>query len=60
MKIDAVTHFTDEISAVEISTDREQLTIVLPTDLEVHLVIHHEERTFIHIAKKGIEPPVEW
>jgi hypothetical protein len=45
-------HFTDEIGTVEISTYRDSLTLVLPDDLEVSLVVHHRGQTFIHINKK--------
>ena len=53
MKIDTVTHFTDEIAVVELSTLREEMTFILPETHEIEGVIQTDGMTYIHIQKKA-------
>lgn len=56
MKIDSVTHFTDEIGVVEISTFRDDMIIVLPPYFKVAAVsVLSTEQTVVQIIKPGTE-----
>jgi len=50
-KIDTVCHFTDEIGVVEISTFRDELTLVVGAPYTSVLTRHHEGQTIITIGK---------
>lgn len=50
-KIDTVMHFTDEIGVVEISTCRDELTLVIGAPYTNVLTTHHEGQTIIRIGK---------
>ena len=56
MRIDMVTMFTSEIAVAEINMLRDEMTLVLPSDLEVYMVSHLENQTFITIKKKETTP----
>lgn len=49
--IDELVHFTDEIAVVEISTSREELTLVIGEPYTNVLTRHHEGQTIITIGK---------
>jgi hypothetical protein len=50
-KIDTVCHFTDEIGVVEISTFRDEITLVIGEPYTNVLTTHHQGQTVIKIAK---------
>jgi hypothetical protein len=50
-KVDAVTHFTDEIGTVEISTFRDDLVLVIPAGLQVSGITHIEDQTYVHVTR---------
>jgi hypothetical protein len=59
MKIDALTMFTSEIACAEIQTLRDDIRLVIPEDMEVHLVTHVDGVTLIDLKRKereGIGP----
>ena len=51
-KIDTVMHFTDEIGVVEISTFRDELTLVIAEPYTNIMTTHHEGQTIITIGKE--------
>jgi hypothetical protein len=53
MKIDVVEMFTSEIKAVELNMLGDELTLVIPPDLEVELVSHIENRTYVRLVRKA-------
>jgi hypothetical protein len=50
-RIDTVMHFTDEIAVVEISTFRDELTLVVGAPYTNVSTVHHEGQTIITIGK---------
>jgi len=53
VKINEVVMFTSEIAAAEINTLRDEgITLVIPSDLEVDLVTHHQNLTYVHISRR--------
>jgi len=55
MKVDSVTHFTDEIGVVEISTFRDEMTLVIPSSHQVSGVIHLDDQTYVHLTRREEE-----
>jgi hypothetical protein len=50
-EIDAVAHFGEDIKVVELSTDRDEITLVIGKPYENVLTIHHQGQTVITIRK---------
>jgi hypothetical protein len=58
MKVDAVTHFTDEIAAVELSTFRADLTLLIP-GMKIASTGHYDGTTVINIIRDEPQPEGE-